>query len=136
MELKQEQWLMWEPLSKLNGDFYLDYVIDSHEEGFKIIVGDYNNKKKKIHIIFKLGVRCYRDTYETYFWLVQKDFLREGSSFYKVVNSRYIKWLSDISNGVSGDMEPDIQHFVIFTEESTLEILNRWDPEITFVDVK
>ena len=103
MELK-EQWIMWEPLSKLNGDYYRDYVIDSYQEGFKVIIGDHNNENKKIHIKFKVGVRCYRDTYETYAWAMQKDFLRDGSYFYKVINSKYIQWLSDVSEGVSAAM--------------------------------
>lgn len=134
MEFK-EQWIMWEPLSKLKDDFYIDYVIDSDQDGFKIIIGDNNNEKKKIHIKFKFGISSYRNTDELYAWLMQKDFLRDGSSFYRVINSKYIKWLSDISNGISTSMNPDMQHFVIFTEDSTLEILNSADPEIEFIDL-
>jgi len=133
MELK-EQWIMWEPLSNLRGDYYREYVIDSINEGFKVIIGDHNNDKKKIHINFAASVRCYRDTYETYAWLMQKDFLRNDSYFYKVINSKYIQWLSDISHGISTDMEPTMQHFVIFSEESTLEILSRFEPEVTFIE--
>lgn len=112
---KQEQWLMWEPLSKLDGDFYREAVIDGYHGGYKIIVADHNDKEKKIHITFKIGVSSYRKIYETYAWVMQKDFLRDGSYFYKVTNSKYIQWLSDISESVSSDMEPNMQHFVVFT---------------------
>jgi len=130
----EEQWIMWEPLSNLRGDYYRECLIDSYHEGFKVIIGDHDNDKKKIHINFEAGVRAYRDTYETYAWLMQKDFLRDDSFFYKVINSKYIQWLSDISNGISSGMEPTMQHFVIFSEESTLEILSRFEPEVTFVE--
>jgi len=133
MELKEE-WLMWEPLSNLQGDYYREYVIDSVHEGFKVIIGDHNNDNKKIQLSFGPDIVGYRDTYETYFWLMQKDFLRDGSYFYKVINSKYIQWLSDISNGISSSMEPTMQHFVIFSEESTLEILSRFEPEVAFIE--
>ena len=131
----QEQWNMWEPLSKLRGDYYRDYVIDSYQEGFKVIIGDHNNEKKKIYIKFKFGVSSYRETDELYAWARQKDFLRDGSYFYKVINSKYIKWLSDTSEGVSDAMQPNMQHFVIFSEDSTFEILDSSEPEIEFVDL-
>ena len=134
MELK-EQWIKWEPLSKLDNDFYIDHVIDSYQDGFKIVVGNHNNKEKKIHINFKFGIGSYRNTDELYAWLMQKDFLHGGSSFYKVINSKYIKWLSEISNGISTSMQPDMQHFVVFSEDTTLEILASYEPEIEFIDL-
>jgi len=133
MELK-EQWIMWEPLSNLRGNYYRERLIDGYHGGFHVIIGDHNNDIQKIHINFRGTVRCYRDTYETYAWLMQQDFLRDGSYFYKVLNSKYIQWLSDISNGVSSYMESSMQHFVIFRPKSTLEILSRFEPEITFID--
>lgn len=134
MELK-EQWVMWEPLSKLKNDFDIDCVIDGCEDGFKVVVGDNNNEKKKIYIKFKFGVSAYRNTDELYAWAMQKDFLRDGSYFYKVINSKYIQWLSDISNEVSIAVQPNMQHFIIFSEESTLEILASYEPTVEFIDV-
>lgn len=135
MELK-EQWIMWEPLNKLNGDYYMESLIDGYNGGFRVVIGDHKNEKKKIHIKFKLGVDAYRNTDELYAWARQKDFLRDGSYFYKVIDSKYIKWLSDTSEGVSTAMQPNMQHFVIFTEDSTLEILNSSEPEIEFVEIE
>ena len=133
MKIK-EQWIMWEPLSKLRGDFYIESVIDDYYSGFKIIISDHNNKGKKFYIKFKLGADAYRSTDELYAWAMQKDFLRDGSYFYKVINSKYIQWLSDISNDVSKAVRPNMQHFVIVSQDSTLELLNGSEPEIEFIN--
>ena len=94
----QEQWLMWEPLSQLRGDYYFELIaLNAHDANFKITLGEHNNKKEAVHLTFKFGVACYRVMDELYAFEMQKDFLREGSSFYKVINSKYIQWLSDIS---------------------------------------
>ena len=131
----EEQWLMWEPLSQLRGDYYFELIaLDAHDANFKIILEKYNNKKEKVHLTFKFGVACYRVMDELYAFEMQKNFLREGSSFYKVINSKYIQWLSDISKGVSYAIQPNMQHFVIFTEDFTLEILNTADPEIEMIN--
>jgi len=128
---------MWEPLlSKLRKDFYLESVINNYYDGFNVIIGDHDDKKKKIHIKFKFGVFCYRETCELFAFEMQKDFLQEGSSFYKVINSNYIQWLSGVSKGISDAMQPNMQHFVIFSEDYTLEILDSGEPEITFVDIE
>lgn len=134
MELK-EQWVMWKAFNTLNGHYYMETVIDLSGDGFKIIVGDSNNEKKKIHIKFKFVVSSYRNTKVLYAWALQKKFLQQGSCFYKVINSNYIKWLAEISEGISTDVQPNMQHFVISTEDSTLEILDSAEPEIEFVDL-
>lgn len=133
MELK-EQWIKWEPLGNIKGDYYKDCVIDGCQNGFKVIIGDDNNEKKKIKIKFNFGVSCYRDTYETYAWMIQQEFLC-GFHFYKAINSSYIKWLSEKTNSLSSDMEPHMQHFIIVTQDSTLEILASYEPEIEFVNL-
>ena len=136
MELK-EQWIKWEPLSTLNndfsGDFYTDCVIIS-QNGFKIIMRDHNNEKK-IHIKFKFSVSAYRKTDKLYAWPMQKDFLHDGSYLYKVINSKYIQWLSDISNELSNTVQPNMQHFVMISENSIFEVLDSAEPEIEFIDL-
>lgn len=136
----QEQWTRWEPIKGLAGKYYIDFITDSLDEGFKVILTERDNEKKTVHVIFKDSVDCYTSTNESYInhliFNLDKDY---GPSFYgdwtffKITNSDYLKRLSVISSTISDDA--NFTHFVLLASDSMLDIITNYEPEIKFIDL-
>lgn len=129
-----EQWIKWEPDNDLSPKYYIESITDSLE-GFIIILSDNNDKKKKVKVIFKESVHAYRSTDES-FRQSTINILDEsyGTHFYtewtffKVINSEYIQWLSKQSYSIV-DSEPLI-HFSFLSVDSIIDVIAAYEPQI------
>lgn len=134
----QEQWMRWEPVKGLSSNYYVDYILDG-KDGFKIVLVDYIDDKKKMMIIFDKSVYAYKSTEES-FRQQTLDMLAEqyGGKFYqewaffKVQNSSYLKWLSKQSYGITDSLP--FMHFSILTVDSFIDIVDSYEPKIEFID--
>lgn len=134
--IDNEQWHRWEPLSGLHPKYYIDSISDDLA-GFEVLLSEAAHPDKKVRILFKNGVDVYRNTNESFTnELIANLHANYGRSFYvnwtffKVTDSEYLAWLSRTSSGIS-DTRP-LQHFVILSVETALEIINDYEPEVTF----
>lgn len=133
----QEQWARWEPVAGLAPQYYIERVLEDFDEGFKVVLFEASNRKRKVHIKFKRSVECYTMTDESYVsnLLINLreqyglEFYRD-STFFKVTNSDYLKRLSVLSSGISDEF--DFTHFVVFGLDSMLDIIAKYEPEIEF----
>jgi hypothetical protein len=136
----------WKPIQNMKDEYYI-YTICDNLDGLKIILNEYNNPKNQLHMIFTYGAAAYRITEEllTINLLQIKDGnngndqkidhkYREEWFLFKAINSDYLEWASKMSNGISDDL--NLIHFVIFTKDRVLEILNQADPKVEIVKIK
>ena len=124
----------------LSTNYNLVSVVDNME-GFEILLSDDSNDKKGIRIIFKNSVESYRCSDETYRLKTFEDLSDQHGtkfyaewSFFRVLNSRYLHWLSEQSCGIS-DSRP-LMHFSFFTTNSILDIITSYEPKVEFVESK
>jgi hypothetical protein len=134
-----EQWIWWKPLEELAKNYYIDAVLDTNNDGFIIQLSEVKNEKKKIKIVFENSVAAYRNTSESFrLYLLEELEKKYGSrfytewSFFTVVNSEYLKWLSIQSEGITQDV--DFTHFVIFGSDSVLEIICGYEPRMEMME--
>lgn len=134
-ELKLTAWI---PIQSMKDEYYIHTICDNPDE-LKIILGEYNNPKKRLHMIFAYGAAAYRITEELLaINLLQiKDNNNQKFSekwfLFKATNSDYLEWASKMSDGISNDL--NLIHFVIFTEDRVLEILNQAEPTVEIVEI-
>ena len=133
----------WIPIQGMKDEYYIHTICDN-PDGLKIILGEYNNPKKQLHMTFTYGAAAYRVTEEllTINLLQIKDdnnnqkkeqISSEKWFLFKATNSDYLEWASKMSNGISNDL--NLIHFVIFTEDRVLEILNQAEPTVEIVEI-
>ena len=136
---RKEQWMRWQPADNLRNGYYIDSTCND-KNGLKIVLIETENAKKAVTVLFDSGIYCYRDTYETYTHSRMLEACERqgrelfyGTNFFKVTNSDYIKWVSEQSGGIS-NCQP-LEHFVIFTQDSMVEILAYYEPRVEFIDL-
>lgn len=137
-----EQWKKWEPISGLVNKYNVTFISeDMKKDGkFIIILEEYENEKKGVRITWDQGPWAFRITYESFCLKLIYDLNQKyGSNFYvnwtffKVENSEYSKWLSEQSYQVTDSLK--FQHFVIFTPEELIDIVNWSEPKLEFIDL-
>ncbi len=135
----EEQWIKWEPISGLKGNYNINLVLNDPKT-FKIILSDYDNPKSQVIITFEESVASYRDTDETYRYKLICDLGEKyGKEFYinwglfKVKNSNYIKWLSEQSYGISDHFECN-HHFAILGVNCVLDIIASYEPKVEMIN--
>ena len=136
----QEQWTRWEPIQGLARKYYIDSITDNIDEGFRVVLSESGNAKKTVHVVFRDSVDCYTSTNESYInHLIFSLYERYGDDFYgdwtffKVLNSDYLKRLSVLSSTISDDA--GFTHFVLLASDSMLDIITNYEPEIKFIDL-
>jgi hypothetical protein len=125
--------------SGLSQSYYID-SISNNEEGFKIVLSESNNKEKKLLVIFENSVDCYRSTNESYTGIIirelnekyGKDFYVDWT-FFKIIDSEHLKWLSEKSGGLSNTCP--LQHLVFFSVDELLEVICTYEPIFEFINV-
>jgi hypothetical protein len=133
----QKLWARWTPIPKLSEKYYIDAINDT-AEGLKIILSEEKNEKKNLQIVFDSSVHSCMNTNET-FRLKAIYTLREkyNSEFYttwtffKVTNSRYVKWVGEQSLGIV-ELE-SLTHFSIVSVDSVVDIVAAYEPKVEFI---
>lgn len=133
-----EQWVKWEPINGLSAKYYIDSVSDSLK-GFQIVLSDSHDEKQKILITFKNSVDAYRNTDETYRTNTISTLDEEyGTNFYgdwtffKVMDSSYLKWLSEESCTISDSR--NLKHFSFVAVNSILDVVTNYEPLVECLD--
>ncbi|QQE74225.1 hypothetical protein KDJ56_20675 [Brevibacillus composti] len=130
----QENWERWEPVFGLSSKYYVESLSDSIE-GFRILLSDANDEKKKVEVIFEDSVHAYRSTDESFRQsainmideLYGTEFYAEWT-FFKVTNSKYIQWLSEQSYGITES--ESLIHFSILAGDSIVDVIAAYEPKI------
>lgn len=130
-----EKWIKWEPAKNLSGKYEIIKIVHTPNI-FYITLFDIDNNKK-IKIVFRHSIDTYRITYET-FRCNTISYLHEqyGPDFYsrwtffKITNSKYLKWLSEESCTISDSMP--FTHFCILTSETLVDIVTGYEPKVEF----
>ena len=135
----QEQWTRWEPIEGLAREYYIDSIIDNRD-GLEIILFDPSDKTKKLRVFFRDGASSYRNINESYVDQSLTDLekslgtrKRGGGTLFKVVNSRYLKTLSEESRTLTDDM--GFIHFCFLLGDNMLDVVDRFDPEVSFINL-
>ena len=136
-----EQWTQWRPIEQLAPQYYTTAIINA-ATGFHIRFGESNNNPRGLFITFEHSIGAYRITNEgnraakllylndTY----GHDFFAKWS-FFKVVNSDYLEWISQEAAGI---FDPkSTEHLVLITENSIIDIVSSYEPTIEIIaDIK
>ena len=132
-----EQWIRWEPISDSSGKYYVESISDNIKE-FKILLAHCKDKKKRVRIIFDCFIYSYRSTDEgcRLNTIVNVD-KQYGAKFYaewtffKVINSSYVLWLSEQSGGIA---EPEsLTHFSLFAMDSIVDVIAEYEPIVELI---
>ncbi len=134
-----EQWIKWEPINGLSCKYQIDSVSDTID-GFFIVLSSTTNEKK-IKITFEGYLLSYRKTDES-FRQSTVTFLEEHYktkfyaewTFFKVINSTYLQWLSEESYGFSDSVPPI--HFSFIDDDSILDVVATYEPKVEFIEEK
>ena len=124
----------WKHIEGLAAKYSMECVSDT-PEGIRIELSDELDSTKKIAIFFKKGVGYYRFVRSYFRKRTLDTWAREyGSSFYekwtffKIIHSQSLAWLSEESCGIRGELK--MQHFVFITSNAMVEIIHTFDPFI------
>ncbi len=126
-----EEWIRWEPIDGLSGQYSLDSFAWS-EKGFNVELINHKNKEK-IEILFDGYIDGFRYTYESFYLELPRDFYGEWKLF-KSTNSEYLKWLSEKSCTLSDQM--DFIHFCIVGGDEVIDIVANYEPKVRFIEYK
>ena len=132
-----EQWTQWRPIEQLAPKYYMTALIDD-VTGFYVRLGESKNNPRGLFITFEDSIGAYRITDEgdcarkllylndTY----GHDFFAKWS-FFKVVNSEYLEWISQEAGGI---FDPkSTEHLVVITENSMIDMVSRCEPKIEII---
>ena len=129
----------WTPIENLAESLYIRAIYDDYE-GLRIILAEYDNETKEVLIEFR-RVSAYRLTEELIGMHILDGYSIEPFengecrpwSLFTLTNSEYLKWASDKSNTASEAF--GLVHYLISTEDETLEVLSSTTPIVEFIDV-
>lgn len=133
-----ENWIKWEPIHGLGKKYNIDSISDTAKE-FSIVLSEYYNEKKKVHVVFEKSVASYRNTDESFRLTTMhslgqkysKEFYGEWT-FFKVANSSYIQWLLDES--YVNRYTQSFIHFSFIAGDSILDIVTTYEPTIELIN--
>ncbi len=135
-----EHWIRWEPLPGLKPRYYIVSVTDN-TKGFEIILETINTAEKAVRIFFENSVESYRLIDESYAGGIGPTDENSKESFepwcfFKIKNSKYLKWFIDTSVGMVEIRKRNFIHFSILGENSYLDIIadTNSEPIVEFVD--
>lgn len=131
-----EEWMRWEPINGVEGKYFVN-LLSLSDDGLVIRLSDWD-EKKKIEVIFDGYVDAYRYTNDSFSFKIpavlsekyEKGFYKDWS-FFKVVNSDYLHWLSEKSSGYADDFP--FVHFCIMGGDEIVDILSRYEPEVRII---
>lgn len=128
----EEKWIKWEPIKDLEGGFCEELICDGID-GLTIILS-----RKKYDEKIKLNINwrkftSYTVTDETYLDKIfndlrARDSTYKGGSFFKIINSEYLRRLS-YSSGTLSDYK-SFTHFVILTSDSVIDVIAEHEPKV------
>ena len=124
--MHEEIWKKWIPKENLSGKYYIKKICD--EEELKIELIDDNNRN--VSVIWKSIVESYTCSEEVNRNKLYNDANLTKWTFFEVINSRYIAWLLEESEGILE--EKRLHHICLVGGNSVVDVIS-WDyPEIIF----
>lgn len=129
-----EKWIKWEPITNLSDTYYIDSIIDNCD-GFKIILSESKNEHNKLTVTFESSVDFYSKTDETFVGSIINELNQSyGTKFYsewtffKRIDSDYIKQLSKQSSGIADSR--GLIHFSFIAADSLLDVIASYEPKV------
>ena len=129
------KWARWSPIEGLDQEYDIESISDSSEEGFKILLS--SDENKMLQIIFENSVHSYQYTSETLRMVQTAELGNEydsffyGWTFFRVTNSRYLRWLSK-QREETNKTKP-LMHFCIITMNDVVDIAATYNPKVKFI---
>ncbi len=124
----------WEPIPGLDNNYCIESVIDN-EDGFKITLLSYPEKKHTVIVMFRYSVRSYRVINDPNLEPLKDTQFSDKSTtwcFFKLINSEYLQWAASRSDGLSDAFE--VIHFAIYAKEKTIEVLEAAEPHVKIIE--
>lgn len=132
-----EEWNYWKPIQELSGKYYIDFLAIS-EERLMIQLSN-ENKVQKVEFIFDGTIDAYRYTNESFCFTIfaelsekYGDDFYQNWSFFKIINSNYLQWLSKKSGTWANEFS--FMHFCILGGDEVIDVLARYEPKVTIMD--
>ncbi|MGC2310232.1 MAG: hypothetical protein WA432_01265 [Candidatus Babeliaceae bacterium] len=133
-----EKWIQWQPIPNLMKKYYIDSISDTFD-GFIILLSDENNKSN-VRVMFENSIDAYRSTDESFRLKTIHDLGQYyGSSFYtqwtffKVINSEYLHWLSEQSYKITDTLS--FIHFSFIAADSILDVVTNYEPRVELIKI-
>lgn len=133
-----EKWVKWMPVEGLSPKYYIESLSSGICNGLIITMSAAsaaNAAEKKVKVIFEESVHAYRCTDESFRQSTLYDINKVyGTPFYsewtffKVVNSGYLQWLSTQSFNIV-DTEP-LTHFSFLATDVVIDVIAAYEPKI------
>ena len=118
----------------MSSKYYVESLSDSIK-GFRILLSDVNDEKKKVEVTFKDSVHAYRSTDESFrqssINIIDEKYGTEFYAewtFFEINNSKYIQWLSEQSYGIAES--ETLIHFSFVARDSIVDVIAAYEPEI------
>lgn len=135
-----EKWIKWEPIKGLSPKYYIESISDNIN-GFEIILFEGHDNKEKVHVIFENSVDAYNCSEEGFrlktIWNLGdkygKDFYGDWT-FFKVINSKYLQWLSKESVEMYDSLS--LIHFSFLAADSVLDVVTTYEPRVEIIKSK
>ncbi len=128
-----EQWLRWQPLIKMNGEYIIRSCTNDNFCTLAIVLEQQTHKDRTLHISFN-SLEAYRVTNETYklqLWQYLSSThgnLDRKWPLFVVEDSTYLKLLSQESQGITNYL--NFKHYCIMDSEWVLDIAARPEPRV------
>ena len=136
LNLLEEDWARWEPFTELKPAYDIINIQDDMDY-LRILIHS-TKCDQQLEVVFDTD-SAYRKTDETFrLNLINQLSEKYGDEFYvkwsffKIENSNYMKWLSEQSNGYTGDLK--LKHFVIMGIDSIVDIVAYEEPKFKLLE--
>lgn len=129
----EEKWIKWKPNIELTKQCYAKTLTDNLN-GFEIILVESENSKK-IKIKYENSVEAYRNTNESLRLKLFPILIEQQAgkwTFFKVINSPYLKWLFEESEEIIDFL--NCTHFAFITYDSIIDVVANYEPKIEFIN--
>lgn len=133
--ISQEQWIIWKPIENLPNKCWLNMVNETPSQQLIILLSD-KKETCTVSLEFNNNVTMYKVSEETctinlLYDVIGKygDDFMHGSTFFKILNSSYVEWLVQQSNGLLN--AENLNHYCIFGIDSVIDIITSQEPKVT-----
>lgn len=127
----------WKPIEGLASKVHVYSICNDNEKGFQIILEEDKNTTRRVLLDFYGSVRAFRwcdDLIAFHLLESPVEDCKGPWALFTVTNSEYLHWAS---RGAGFDVTTlKLEHYVIWTEDSVVEVLSWAEPEVEFIGIE
>ncbi len=122
-----EKFIKWQPCVRINSLRCLIECLTYNSGNLKISM---SQCRTNFTLVFDGNILSYRCIDESYMLKTLNEQSFDGWSFYKVKNSKFLKWFKKESMSVYDDL--NIQHYAIYSPDDCIDILSASAPKVVW----